>query len=145
MGVGSLSRNSQLTASDIVTLFERDQAALKSPAELLVTVPDIRLAILQGILREVTTKRDLEQLRRELMDYIDRRITELRTEFRTELERRVGEVRGEVQELRAEVRNLSKGVTRLEGTVSLLVKVFVSFNVAVLVGIIGILIKLVLG
>ncbi len=137
--MSNLSRE-QLSASDIVALFEKDPSALKRLAELLVTVPDIRLAIVEGVMREVATKRDLEALRRELQEYIDKRIAELRSE----MEKVIGEVRSEISKLSDRVTSLEARVARLEGQVSLLIKIFIAFNVPILIGIIGILLKMVL-
>ena len=125
----------ELTAMDIVTLFERDPSALKKLAELLIAIPDIRLAIVEGVIREVATKKDLEALRKELQEYIDKRVTELRTEL--------GELRSEVSRLSDRVTTLETRVTRLEDQVSLLIKIFIAFNVPILIGIIGILLKMI--
>jgi hypothetical protein len=43
---------SSLTADQIVDLFERDLRARKRLAELIVMEPDIRLAIINTVLRE---------------------------------------------------------------------------------------------
>ncbi len=125
-----------LSASDIVALFEKDPSALKKLAELLVTVPDIRLAIVEGVMREVATKRDLEALRKELQEYIDKRIAEVRSE--------IAEIRSELGRLGDRAARLEARVARLEGQVSLLIKIFIAFNVPILIGIIGILLKMVL-
>jgi len=63
-----------LTAEDIVRLFEEDVRARRRLAELLVSEPDVRLALANAILREVATKEDLRELREELKAYIDARI-----------------------------------------------------------------------
>ncbi len=53
---------SSLTADQIVDLFERDLRARKRLAELIVMEPDIRLAIINAVLREVATKDDIKAL-----------------------------------------------------------------------------------
>ncbi|RLE74470.1 MAG: hypothetical protein DRJ56_07445 [Thermoprotei archaeon] len=75
-----------LTAEEIVRLFEEDARARRRLAELLVSEPDIRLAIVSAALREVATKHDLAELRGELRAEID----ELRSEFREDLRRLEG-------------------------------------------------------
>ena len=55
-----------VTAEDIVKLFEEDVRARKRLAELLMSEPDVRLALANAILREVVTKDDLKELRAEM-------------------------------------------------------------------------------
>ena len=72
------------TAEDIVKLFEEDVRARKRLAELLVMEPDVRLAIINAVLREVATKEDIKELRREFtlqINELRRKIDELRDEF----------------------------------------------------------------
>jgi len=52
-----------LSAEDIVRLFEEDARARKRLAELLVSEPDVRLAIINAVLRDVATKQDLREMR----------------------------------------------------------------------------------
>ena len=47
-------------------MFEEDVAARKKLVELLVGEPNIRLATINAVLREVVTKSGLEKLREEL-------------------------------------------------------------------------------
>ena len=61
-----------VTADQIVELFEADERARKRLAELLVTEPDVRLAIINAVLRDVATKRDLEEVRKELKEEISK-------------------------------------------------------------------------
>jgi len=46
--------------------FERDPRARKRIAELLIIEPDIRLAMINALIAEVATKRDLSELRAEV-------------------------------------------------------------------------------
>jgi len=57
---------SSITAEDIVALFEKDAKARKRLAELLVAEPDVRLAVINAVLRDVATKEDIRELRSEL-------------------------------------------------------------------------------
>jgi len=61
----------ELTAEAIVELFRADARARKELAELLVSEPDVRLAIINAVLRDVATKSDIEQLRTEFRREID--------------------------------------------------------------------------
>ena len=95
-----------ITAEDIVKLFEEDIRARKRLAELLVSEPDVRLALANAMLREVATKDDLkelraemhrmgEELRAELKAYIDAKVEGLEKLFNARidgLERRVSEL-----------------------------------------------------
>jgi len=94
----------ELTAEAIVELFRGDVRARKELAELLISEPDIRLAIINAVLRDVATKSDIERLRESLENRfeqhrsatksdiealrasMERRIEELRTEFRREID-----------------------------------------------------------
>ena len=109
----SLIHLMSLTAEDIVKLFEKDIRARKRLAELLVMEPDIRLAIINAILRDVATKGDVEKLRRD------------------------------IEELRREVNDLRERTARIEGQLSLLTKLFIAFNLPILMALIGILLKMV--
>ena len=83
----------------------------------------LRREILLAIAREAATKDDIRMLREEM----------LRVE----------------RELRAEIARVEKGLgerlARVEGQLSLFIKLFMAFNVPVLVGIIVILLRLSLG
>jgi arginine utilization protein RocB len=52
-----------LSAERIVELFEKDVGSRKRLAELLVVEPDVRLAIINALIRDVATKEDIEKLR----------------------------------------------------------------------------------
>ena len=111
--------SSKVTAEKIVELFERDARARKRLAELLVFEPDVRLVIVNAVLGEVATKSDLEKLR---------------SEFRTE-----------IKDIGDRLTVLSERVSGLKSRVDLLIKVFLGFNVPLLVAVIGILLKLTFG
>ncbi|MEM0311544.1 MAG: hypothetical protein QXF10_08890, partial [Ignisphaera sp.] len=59
-----------LSAEYIVKLFEEDARARKRLAELLVSEPDIRLAVVNAVLRDVATKSDLERVESSLRNEI---------------------------------------------------------------------------
>ena len=129
-----------ITAEDVVRLFEGDVRARRRLAELLVGEPDVRLAIVNAVLREVATKQDIERLREELRRELREEIENLRKEFREEIEK----VWREIEKLREDVRGLGDRVSRLEGRLDVLVKAFIAFNIPLLTAVIGILLKMVL-
>jgi hypothetical protein len=99
----------ELTAEAIVELFRKDVKARRELAVLLVSEPDIRLAIINAVLRDVATKGDIEALRAAVKDDIkvlkedvERRFEELRSEFRRELD----SVRREIDFLAREIDRL---------------------------------------
>ncbi len=132
-----------LTAEEVVNLFEKDISARKRLAELLVSEPDIRLAIINAVLRDVATKQDIEELRKELKALstaTKQDIEELSTATKQDIE----ELRKEIEGLRKDVNELKERVSRLEASSSLLVKVFMAVNVPILIAIIGLLLKFLL-
>ena len=77
-----------LTAEGIVELFEGDVGARKRLAELLVSEPDIRLAIINAVLRDVATKADVEALGRALKE----EMRGLKADLLAEMDRRSGDI-----------------------------------------------------
>ena len=96
---------SSLTADQIVDLFERDLRARKRLAELIVMEPDIRLAIINAVLREVATKDDIKALE----SYI--KVLEGRIQ---ELSNMVSEMRGAYKELSKRIDDLDKRIDSLD-------------------------------
>jgi chromosome segregation ATPase len=92
---------SSLTADQIFDLFERDLRARKRLAELIVMEPDIRLAIINAVLREVATKDDIKALE----SYI--RVLKGRIQ---ELSNMVSEMRGAYKELSKKIDDLDKRI-----------------------------------
>ena len=80
-----------ITAEQIVELFEKDTKARKRLAELLVVEPEVRLAIINAVLRDVATKQDIAELRREM--------SELRKSLETKIEREVSVLEKEIDRL----------------------------------------------
>ena len=71
----------EITAERIVQLFEEDLRARKRLAELLISEPDIRLAVINAVLRDVATKQDIAELRRSLEAKIEREIERVEKEI----------------------------------------------------------------
>ncbi len=66
-----------VTASEVVEAFKKDRRALKELSELIVSEPDVRLAIINAILRDVTTKEHLDKKLREHEEKINKRIDDV--------------------------------------------------------------------
>ncbi len=117
----------ELTADRIVSLLEEDRSARRRLAELLISEPDVRMVVINAVLRDVATKADLESLRKEL---------------KADVESLRKELKADVESLRGEVGGLRERVARLESSVSLMTKVIFAVNVPVLVAVVGLLLKL---
>jgi len=125
-----------ITAEDVVKLFEEDVRARKRLAELLVSEPDVRLAIINAVLRDVATKSDIEALRREFKSDLEA--------LRRELREEIGRLDKRIDGLEQRVGSLEQRVARLEGSISLFTKLFVAFNLPLLVSVIAALVVLLL-
>ena len=145
----------ELSADRIVELFEEDVGARKRLAELLVGVPDVRLAIINAVLRDVATKSDIDKLNFRLNGLEDRlgrleeRIARLEGRINgledriSGLENRIDGLERRIDALEGRIGNLERHVARLDGQVGLLVKVFIAFNLPMLLALIGILLKMI--
>ncbi len=70
-----------MEAREIVRVLKGDKEALKELAEELVQTPDVRLALINAVLRDVATKGDIEKLRQSTAEDFEK----LRREFKEEL------------------------------------------------------------
>ena len=155
---------SGLSAEKIVELFEKDVSSRKRFAELLIIEPDIRLAIINAVIRDVATKEDIENLRAATKEDIENLraatkedIENLRKATKEDieslkkatkedigrLEARINSLETRINGLEARIGGLEARISRLEGQMSLFVKLFVAFNLPILLGIVGMLLKLV--
>jgi molybdopterin converting factor small subunit len=89
----------ELTAEAIVELFRGDVRARKELAELLISEPDIRLAIINAVLRDVATKSDIEALRAAVKDDIEK----LRESLENRSEQHRAATRSDIESLRKAV------------------------------------------
>ena len=71
----------EITAERIVRLLEEDLRARRRLAELLASEPDIRLAIINAVLRDVATRQDIAELRRSLEAKIEREVGRIEREI----------------------------------------------------------------
>jgi hypothetical protein len=165
-----------ITAEDVVKLFEEDVRARKRLAELLVSEPDARLAIINAVLRDVATKGDIEVLKaatksdiealrtatRSDIEALRKEIEALRTATKSDMEAFRKEFESDLESLRKELKDdigrldervdgldqriglLDQGVARLEGSINLFTKLFIAFNLPLLVSVIAALVALLL-
>jgi len=146
-----------LSAERIVELFEKDVGSRKRLAELLVVEPDVRLAIINALIRDVATKEDIEKLRAATKEDIEnlRKATKedienLRKATKEDIENLrkttkedIGRLEARINSLDVRIDGLEARISRLEGQMSLFVKLFIAFNLPILLGIVGMLLKLV--
>ena len=111
-------------AEKLIEELEKDPKIRKRLAELMVTDSDVRLAIINAVLADVATKSDLEKMRDEMKAEIRR------------LEERISALENRVN-------SIEERLARLEGQMDLFVKLFIAFNVPILIAVIGILLKIV--
>ncbi|ADM27531.1 conserved hypothetical protein [Ignisphaera aggregans DSM 17230] len=121
-----------ITAEAIVELFEKDVRARKRLAELLVSEPDIRLAIINAVLRDVATKSDIERIRGEFdkirseyatkedIKILGSEIEKIRGEYATKEDVKI--LRDEIEKIRADLVDVRERLSKLEGIVSQLVE-----------------------
>jgi hypothetical protein len=84
-----------LSAERIVELFEKDVGSRKRLAELLVAEPDVRLAIINALIRDVATREDIEDLRKETREDIER----LKAELKSYIDEKVNSINMRVSDL----------------------------------------------
>ena len=120
-----------MTAEDVVKLFEADVRSRKRMAELLVSEPDVRLAIINAVLRDVATKSDIEALRREFKSDIEglrRDVSELRERVSrlegafTQLVDRIGDLDKRIDSLDRRIDALDKRIDSLDKRIDALDK-----------------------
>ena len=128
-----------ITAQRIVELFEKDRAALKRFATLVAGEDEVRLALLNAVIRDVATRDYVDRRFAELRDYVDKRFAELRGY----VDRGFSEIRRDIRELGDRVSSLEVRVSRVEGQLALLIRIFLGLMIPILVALVGILLKLV--
>jgi len=68
-------------AEKLIKEFEENVKLRKRLAELLISEPDIRLALINAVIADVATKKDLSELRNELKNEIGGLRSELKSEI----------------------------------------------------------------
>ena len=103
--------------------------------------PDVTLMLINAILGRVATKEDLKVTKEDLKEEI--------SSVREEMEKEATSLRGEIVSLREEIRaldsrisSLERRVVGIEGQMSFFTKIFIAFNLPILLAVIGILLRL---
>ena len=94
---------------------------------------ELRRAVLVALSREIATKEDIESLRRATKEDIE--------SLRRAAKEGIESLGRAIKALEERVSSLEQRVARMEGQLSLLVKIFIVFNLPILIGIIGILLR----
>jgi chromosome segregation ATPase len=137
-------------AEKLIEELEKDPKIRRRLAELMVTDSDVRLAIINAVLADVATKSDLEKLeaatKSELEKVEGRLRTEmenLRVEMKVEMEKLEERLERRISALESRVNSIEERLARLEGQMSLFVKLFIAFNLPILIAVIGILLRMI--
>jgi chromosome segregation ATPase len=148
-------------AEKLIEELEKDPKIRRRLAELMVTDSDVRLAIINAVLADVATKsdlekleaatkRELENLRAEMKSEMEKLEERLRNDFRSEIQRevrrledRISALENRISALENRVNSIEERLARLEGQMDLFVKLFIAFNLPILIAVIGILLKMV--
>ena len=135
-----MDRNSPVSiAEKLIEELEKDPKIRKRLAELMVTDSEVRLAIINAVLADVATKKDLEKLEERLRN--DFR-NEIQREVRR-LEERISALERRIEALENRVNAIEARLARLEGQMNLFVRLFIAFNLPTLIAVIGILLRMV--
>jgi chaperonin cofactor prefoldin len=126
-------------AEKLIEELEKDPKIRRRLAELMVTDSDVRLAIINAVLADVATKSDLEKLEA----VTKRELENLRVEMKAEMEKLEERLERRISALESRVNSIEERLARFEGQMSLFVKLFIAFNLPILIAVIGILLRMI--
>jgi chromosome segregation ATPase len=126
-------------AEKLIEELEKDPKIRKRLAELMVTDSDVRLAIINAVLADVATKSDLEKLEAATK----RELENLRVEMKAEMGKLEERLERQISALESRVNSIEERLARLEGQMNLFVKLFIAFNLPILIAVIGILLRMI--
>jgi chromosome segregation ATPase len=134
----------------LIEELERDPKIRKRLAELMVTDSDVRLAIINAVLADVATKGDLERMvaatkaeLERLEAATKRELEKLEERIRAEMKAEIRRLEERISTLENRVNSIEERLARLEGQMDLFVKLFIAFNLPILIAVIGILLKMI--
>jgi chromosome segregation ATPase len=96
--------------------------------------PDVTLMLINAILGKVVTKEDLKEEISSVREEMEREVTSLKGEITS--------LREEIRALDSRISSLEQRVARIEGQMSFFTKIFIAFNLPILLAVIGILLRL---
>ena len=117
-------------AEKLIKEFEENVKLRKRLAELLVSEPDVRLVLINAVISDVATKKDLSELRNEVKSEINGLRGEING-LRREINGLRSELKSEISELRGEVHS------NFRWTVGLIVTVWGATVILILLKLIG--------
>jgi chaperonin cofactor prefoldin len=126
-------------AEKLIEELEKDPKIRRRLAELMVSDSDVRLAIINAVLADVATKSDLEKLEAATK----RELENLRVEMKAEMEKLEERLERRISALESRVNSIEERLARLEGQMNLFVKLFIAFNLPILIAVIGILLRMI--
>jgi len=126
-------------AEKLIEELEKDPKIRRRLAELMVTDSDVRLAVINAVLADVATKSDLEKLEAATK----RELENLRVEMKAEMEKLEERLERRISALESRVNSIEERLARLEGQMNLFVKLFIAFNLPILIAVIGILLRMI--
>ena len=129
----------EITAEQIIELFEKDARARKRMAELLVTEPDVRLAIINAVLRDVATKQDIKDMATK-QDIVELRKT-LEARMNS-LDARINGLDARMNSLETKISGLDARMNGLDARMDMLTKEIDRLFKLVIVSVLGILISI---
>ncbi len=133
-------------AEKLIEELEKDPKIRRRLAELMVTDSDVRLAVINAVLADVATKKDLEKLeerlRNDFRNEIQREVRRLEERI-SALESRISALEKRMEALEVRVNSIEARIAKLEGQMDLFVRLFVAFNLPTLIAVIGILLRMV--
>ncbi len=119
-----------MSAKEVVSWFEKDLEARKRLAELLVSESDVRLAIINAVIRDVATKQDIDELRKEMKHDIE--------ELRKEMISLNNATKQDINELRKEISDLRKEVhSNFKWTIGVILTVWGATVIPILMRLVG--------
>lgn len=152
MGKGFMLRpliRSEMSISEkVLEELEADAKLRRRFAELLVSDPEVRLAVINAVLAGVATKEDVRELRagvraeisqlRAEINQLRREMSQLRAEVRAEISQLRSEVRAEVNQLGGEVGQLRAEVrSNFRWTIGVMLTIWGATVIPILLRLIG--------
>ena len=130
-------------AERVIEEFEGNVRLRKRLAELLVVEPDVRLTLINAVLAEVATKKDVSEVRAEISQLrkeIGAEVNQLRSEIKAEISQLRSEVRAEINQLRSEISELRREISsNFRWTIGVVITVWGATVIPILLRLVGVI------